>query len=676
MGEQRSSDQIFKACVDAGLFRSRLASLGYDHDTLGEDSFEALYLDDGRLSALSPNSHFDEAWYLQQYGDVNAAVASGHVKSGFLHFIQHGLFEGRWPSPQLHGSIVPLVHTPPTTDFVDDVTYMYRYPVAKDFVESFPIIDVLHFHNFYGRYMGFVPEAGDPTTQRSRAHLRILAREFDEEWYARTYMGSGLTEDHDPLTHYLVEGMVSGKSPNSWFDEEFYRAFYPEIMHAIDRGDIPSGFYHYVLAGRAEKRLPIYERKAVLEARLPGVTQAGLQERMTSIRARMSHRRIVVDENKPRGIFMLLPTINPDITFGGYRSALELIRRLSEEGWVVAVVCTEDANASVEYFIWKEKKSIFRKVFSEINFIPFLEQDPLVVGSNDVVIAYSLWDLYFADNIRKLAPNTHVVLLSQEFEPIFHDNNAARALLEEAYNIPHYPVINSNFLKSFFASHRIGVFGGAKKPRAQRDYTVFEHRINQLKRQSVEDIRNRDTRVLVAYTRPEGHAARNLFEILILALQKVCEEGIFSAEWTFVGLGTLTDMPPVPLGGGHHLTLHAKMSEEEYTRYISSMDIGLSLMYAPHPSVMPFEFATTGALVVTNTFENRSASELAAISGNIIAGPPTVEGTAQCLREAVSRVENAEERIANIFNPAFASWNDIFSSDVLAEICKSPPPSS
>jgi len=676
MGDQRNDDQIFRACVDASLFRSRLASLGYDENTLSDDAFAALYLDDGRLSALSPNAQFDEAWYLQQHADVSAAVASGTLRSGFLHFIQHGIFEGRWPSPELHGRIVPLAHTPPTSDAIDDAAYLSRYPEARDFVASFPIIDVLHFHNFYGRFLGFVPELGDPTTQRSRANLRILTREFDGEWYTRTYLGnvthSALSQD--PMTHYLVEGMAAGNSPNSWFDEGFYRAFYPEIMDAIDRGDIPSGFYHYVLAGRAENRLPTYERKAVLEARLPGVTEPGLQARMASIRTRMIHPNFTVDETRPRSVFMLLPTINPDITFGGYRSAFELIRRLAEEGWRVTVVCTEDANASVEYFVWKEKKSIFRKVFSEISFVPFLERDTLVVGTQDIVIAYSLWDLYFADEIRKKAPDTHVILLSQEFEPIFHDNNAARALLEEAYRVPHYPVINSNFLKTFFVAHAIGVFGALKKPKAGRDYTVFEHRINQLKRQTADDIRTRESRVLVAYTRPEGHAARNLFEILVLALQKTCDEGIFGPEWTFVGLGTLTDMPPLPLGAGHHLMLHAKMSEEEYTRYVSSMDIGLSLMYAPHPSVVPFEFATTGALVVTNTFENRSAEELAAISANIISGPPTVEGIAECLRQAVARVGNPEERVQNIFNPPFASWNSIFNSNVIAEICKSQPP--
>jgi hypothetical protein len=88
-------------------------------------------------------------------------------------------------------------------------------------------------------------------------------------------------------------------------------------------------------------------------------------------------------------------------------------------------------------------------------------------------------------------------------------------------------------------------------------------------------------------------------------------------------------------------------------------------MYAPHPSVMPFEFATTGALVVTNSYENRSAEELSAISGNIIAGRPTIEGIAGALREAISCVSDAKSRIANIYRPRAEGWNEIFHEDLI-----------
>jgi hypothetical protein len=642
-----------------------------------------IYSSDPEVSSVSPNPLFDEAWYLASNRDVSTAVARGTFVSGFMHFIDFGLFEGRWPSEtmyqaQLHGTALPRLEA------LDGDAYCRRHAEARTFLDAFPIIDALTYYNSYGRCLGLAAAEsevlqtadGSPDpSDRERMFFDALSRALDTDWYRRTYLHdvADARFQDDPLTHYLVQGMLEANSPGPSFDEKFYRAFYPEIQHAIDRGEIPSGFYHYVVAGREERRLPVYERVEVLEARMPGITRPALLERIPQIETRTAARKIVVDYSLSSRIWVLLPTINPDITFGGYRSVLELIRRLHETGRQVTVVCTEDGNASREYFLWRESSEAFRKVFREIDVIGQADSFRLIVGSHDVVLAYSLWDLYAADEIRRAAPSTRVVLLAQEFEPIFYDNCAARAIAEEAYRIPHFPLINSAFLRRYFEAHRIGVFhpeaNGGRKAVDRRDFAVFEHRINRLSEQSVTQMMRAGDRVLVTYARPEGHAARNMFEILILALRRVCAEGGFGPEWSFVGLGALSDLEPIRLSDTHSLVLHAKMTEEEYTRYVSKMDIGVSLMYAPHPSVVPFEFATTGALVVTNEYENRSAKELAAISSNIIAGRPTVEGIAACLREAIRRVPDAKSRSAGIYKVAKSHWSDIFNDELLDVVC-------
>ena len=91
------------------------------------------------------------------------------------------------------------------------------------------------------------------------------------------------------------------------------------------------------------------------------------------------------------------------------------------------------------------------------------------------------------------------------------------------------------------------------------------------------------------------------------------------------------------------------------------MDVGVSLMYAPHPSVIPFEFATTGALVVTNVYENRSGEQLRAICGNIIPCESSLPGVIQAIREAVSRVADFSARQAQAYVPASASWREVFN---------------
>ena len=48
-------------------------------------------------------------------------------------------------------------------------------------------------------------------------------------------------------------------------------------------------------------------------------------------------------------------------------------------------------------------------------------------------------------------------------------------------------------------------------------------------------------------------------------------------------------------------------------------------MYTPHPSLVPIEMASAGMLVVTNTFDNKTAEALAAISPNLIPAEPGME---------------------------------------------------
>ena len=162
------------------------------------------------------------------------------------------------------------------------------------------------------------------------------------------------------------------------------------------------------------------------------------------------------------------------------------------------------------------------------------------------------------------------------------------------------------------------------------------------------------------YARPESHASRNLFDIAVLALQKLCRDSFFGPEWRFEGIGALSALPPYQLGDGHEMVLREKQPEEDYQRMCGAMDVGISLMYAPHPSVIPFEFATTGALVVTNVYENRSHKQLRAICGNIVPCEISLPGVIEALREAVSRVADFGAREAQAYVPASTGWPEVF----------------
>ena len=92
----------------------------------------------------------------------------------------------------------------------------------------------------------------------------------------------------------------------------------------------------------------------------------------------------------------------------------------------------------------------------------------------------------------------------------------------------------------------------------------------------------------------------------------------------------------VSLGGGASLELLPRADQAAYAELLGEHDVGLALMYTPHPSLVPIEMASAGLLTVTTSFENKTAAALQAISGNLIAAEPTVEGVPPALRSAVA----------------------------------------
>ena len=665
------------ACSSASHLRGPLRSLGLCQNETLEEDILGNYFDNPVARNFSPNPLFDELWYRGFNPDIAEAVNLGTEISGFVHFVNSGCREGRWPNAFLATMAESVAQVGPELNEIDKNYYVEHNLHAKRFLENFPILTPLDHYNLYGRRLGFSPEISpSKRLMESRNSVyHVLAAEFDEEYYRAKYIGAGAPRKYieNPFLHYVAYGLRAASSPNEWFHEAWYRVFYPDVRESVRRGDLPCGFYHFLVAGRAEGRIPRFDRKRALEARIPGVTVPALLHRISLIEARQCSVPIELFDRAVPTVWFLMPTLNPDITFGGYRAAFEMICAMKKNGYRVAIVCTEDGRADADYFMFREPSESLKQLISTTLVLNHATLQKLEVGTKDKVVAYSAWDLAFAHRLAQHTEQPRPYLLAQEYEPVFYDNCSGRAILEQAYQIPHYPIINSEFLKRYFQSRQIGVFSARSSPKLWRDYAVFEHRINLLPAQTAASMARRSRRVLAAYARPEGHAARNLFEVLVLALRQVSAEGLFGAEWSFIGIGALTDLDPVPLGPQHRLTLVARMTEEEYRCYLGSLDIGVSLMYAPHPSVVPFEFATTGAVVVTNTYENRSADELRRICSNFVPCSPDVAGVARGLREAIVSAQDFEARERQIYRPRNTAWDNIFHQLFLFRIFGRPP---
>ena len=373
-------------------------------------------------------------------------------------------------------------------------------------------------------------------------------------------------------------------------------------------------------------------------------------------------------EGAPRRINLLIPTIDLDHLFAGYIAKLNLARRLAERGARVRVV-TVDPTPHLPRD-WRRRLESYEGLagFSERVEVVFGRESPAIeLSAADGFIAATWWSALIA---RKAIPELgceRFVYLIQEYEPFTFPMGTYAALARESYDAPHYALFSSELLRGYFRAHGIGVYA-AGSAAGDRDSEAFENAITRVPAPRAAELRARRPRRLLFYARPEPHAARNMFELGVLALSQVLEDGAFRRGWELRGIGTTQPGGRLPLGGGAELELLPRADQRRYATLLADHDLGLALMYTPHPSLVPIEMAAAGMLAVTNSFENKTPETLAAISSNLITAEPTIESVAAALRTAAAQVGDCERRVAGSAVHWSRDWNESFDERLLGRI--------
>jgi hypothetical protein len=78
--------------------------------------------------------------------------------------------------------------------------------------------------------------------------------------------------------------------------------------------------------------------------------------------------------------------------------------------------------------------------------------------------------------------------------------------------------------------------------------------------------------------------------------------------------------------------------------------------------------ASAGMLTVTNSFENKTAEAMAAISPNIVAAAPGIEDIADALCAAANAVEDVERRVRGSGVAWSTDWDESFADGLLERV--------
>ncbi len=502
--------------------------------------------------------------------------------------------------------------------------------------------------------------------------LKVIESLFDEEWYRRNYpeVDEELqTMNITAFEHYLKIGGPKGYSPNHWFDEEFYRSFYEDVDALVEDRFYLTGLEHFIKKGRFEQRIPKKKSFDILNYKFNyAISPSGL-ERWKELDRKLSYLSFEYTHlDKPRLNF-IVPTMDRTIMFGGYISLLEFIKRVLKMGINIRVLTHDDHQINEKYFYYNIKDIIDVKRYAkQIEFQNIIKDPTIEIGGKDRFFAYSAFSALIAHNMAKNTEEEKIIYLIQEDERVFYSNNSFKAMIDYIYSLPMVAIFNTRDLMEYFKKNKIGSFGN--------DETVshayyFEPVITQIELEpySQTRLKNKKSRRLLFYARPEIHAERNLFEFGYLGLKKAIEKGYFDNRWKFDGIGSAKDYK-IEFGNGKVLNIKAKMTLDEYKKALLEYDVGLFLMYAPHPGLVGFEMASAGMIVVVNKFDYRDENYFSEKSKNFVVAELHPDSISEKLRIAVEMSENYPKRIQNAYIPKVRDWDEVFSEDFIREVLK------
>ncbi len=383
----------------------------------------------------------------------------------------------------------------------------------------------------------------------------------------------------------------------------------------------------------------------------------------------MAPLRLQVSAELPRRVNMLISIIDFKYMFGGYITLFNLARCLAEQGFRMRLIVVEQCEFRPDH--WRRQFLSYpglEDILDRVEVIDGSDRNMAVpVHPEDAFLATSWWTAHVAHQAARALNASRFVYVIQDYEPGFYPLGSTSAFAAQSYTFPHYALYSTELLRDYFCLNGLGVFAEGKAT-GEKHSAWFENTITKVHPVTRAEMAGRSPRRLLFYCRPEDHAMRNMYEVGLLALMRALQAGSFRGAWEFHGIGAVDMKGRVKLADGVFLHILPRRSQCVYRELLPDYDLGLSLMYTPHPSLVPLEMVSAGMLTVTNTYANKTSERLLAISCNFIPAEPTIEGVQRGLDQAATNIEDYDRRIRGAKVRWSTHWDQSFNSDVMGRL--------
>jgi hypothetical protein len=393
------------------------------------------------------------------------------------------------------------------------------------------------------------------------------------------------------------------------------------------------------------------KRKPKPPAVLPGGEATALRSvahRFEAVDRAAPLRHFMVEGAEPR-VTVMTDSVSAGSFFGGVATALLLgVHLARRKGARLRVLTrTEPPVPAALRTILDVNGESFDGI-ADFEFVHFRDvAHEAACGQDELFLTTSWWTTASA---RAALPTKNILYLIQEDERMFYPQSHDQLLCVEAISDPEIRyVVNTRLLFDHFGQSGLGNITGngmAFEP-AFSNSTFF-----------MEDGKaDKHVRDFFFYARPRH--VRNLYDRGVEVINAALERGVLDpAQWRFHFVGS--HLEEVTLARGVQPLLHQGLDWTEYARLARQADLGLSLMYTPHPSYPPLDLAASGAVCVTNAYGLKQS--LDRYSRNILCTDIGVDSlVAELQRGAALTADFAERRRRYDAMTINRRWSDSFA---------------
>lgn len=271
----------------------------------------------------------------------------------------------------------------------------------------------------------------------------------------------------------------------------------------------------------------------------------------------------------------------------------------------------------------------------------------LEITKDDIFFATSWWSAQ-AITATTLRPRFFYII--QEVETFFYNYGGEHLLcsqMMENNNIDY--IVNSQYLYRYFQENN---------PHITENGCYFEPAFPE-KLYHTKTFTEKSRYKLFFYARPNN--PRNLYSVGVYMLNLAVERGILDTnEWDVYCVGQ--NAPVIQFSNGVSSINLGQLSWTEYAEFLADIDLGLCLMYTPHPSYPPFDVACSGGVVLTNKMMNKVDFPYCK---NVILADLEEDAFMEAFAESIALAKNMQQRKHNYeTNTICRSWQDTLTETI------------